>query len=547
MINLEWSKLRPFDGDVKKGFEELVCQLARAEKIPNRDKFIRVAAPDGGVEAYCVLANRDEYGWQAKFFTTMSAVQWKQLDESFKTAFEKHPKLVKYFICLPLDRPDPRVITKRGKTAGQQVKHFMDKWNEKVEEWQSYASSQGRKIEFEYWGTSELFDRLSQKENLGRLYYWFGKDEFSDEWFTQRLKESIVNLGKRYTPELNFTLPFAKIFDGLSRDKFFQEQFATYLNNLVKSYNKSIPHIKINNVKDPIEEIISCFSELWRYCDQIDYTQDCKINQGYLFKILDKSLTLVENIYKRLHELNKEQKEQGLSEQNFAKQHITYDGNLRDLRNLSTSINDFSEFLKDSTVSLFNNPFMILLGEAGTGKSHLLADIAEERLRNNQYTILLLGQQFTNENPWEQIRKHLHLNCDRDTFLAALNSKAESLNSRILIFIDALNEGEGKKLWNAHLPGIIETLKKYPNLGIVFSIRTSYEKLIIPENVRENNEITVVRHFGFSNYVYDAIKLFFNHYCIKQPSVPLLHSEFSNPLFLKLFCESLYKKKLNEG
>ncbi|MFX7874626.1 hypothetical protein ABTK18_19625, partial [Acinetobacter baumannii] len=83
--------------------------------------FIRVAAPDGGVEAYCVLCDNSEYGWQAKFFQSMGDSQWTQLDESFKTAFAKHPSLVKYYICVPLDRPDPRITITQGKRKGQQV------------------------------------------------------------------------------------------------------------------------------------------------------------------------------------------------------------------------------------------------------------------------------------------------------------------------------------------------------------------------------------------------------------------------------------------
>jgi len=81
-MNSEWSKLRAFNGDIKNGFEELVCQLARAEQIPNKSKFIRVAAPDAGVESYCILSDNSEYGWQAKFFSSMDNSQWKQLDNN---------------------------------------------------------------------------------------------------------------------------------------------------------------------------------------------------------------------------------------------------------------------------------------------------------------------------------------------------------------------------------------------------------------------------------------------------------------------------------
>lgn len=60
---------------------------------------------------------------------------------------------------------------------------------------------------------------------------------------------------------------------------------------------------------------------------------------------------------------------------------------------------------------------MILSGEAGIGKSHLLADIAVKRKERNQFTILLLGQQFsTTEDPWSQIFKLLQLDCKKETF-----------------------------------------------------------------------------------------------------------------------------------
>jgi hypothetical protein len=53
--------------------------------------------------------------------------------------------------------------------------------------------SKGREIESEYWGHSELFERLGKKENEGKLYYWFWQEEFSEDWFTNRLQESIRN------------------------------------------------------------------------------------------------------------------------------------------------------------------------------------------------------------------------------------------------------------------------------------------------------------------------------------------------------------------
>lgn len=538
--------LRAFNGDVKNGFEELVCQLARVEQISNKSKFIRVAAPDGGVEAYCVLSDNSEYGWQAKFFTSMGESQWTQLDESFKTAFAKHPNLIKYYICVPLDRPDPRITITKGKRKGQQVNHFMDKWNAKVAEWEGFAKSNNRTIEFEFWGNSEIFERLSKKENEGKLYYWFGKEEFSDEWFKQKLDENIKNLDKRYTPKLNFELPIARIFDGISRDKYFKEQFNFYLDDLLKHYKKAVTHLKEAKVKDHIDSIVSTITTFRQQCEQIDYVEISTINNVGLSSLLVDVRKIIDDLIHKLNEIDSTLKKEKKGKSKYESDTNKFGWDIEYFRKLNSSIYEFIEFLNSTTVLLSNNPFLLLTGEAGKGKSHLLADVAVKRRERNQFSILLLGQHFTEEEPWSQIKKQLQLNCERDTFLASLNAKSETTQSRILILIDAINEGKGKELWKNYISGFISAVKKYPNIGVVLSLRTSYEKLLIPESLTEKKEIVKVIHHGFSHHEYEASKHFFEYYGIKQPSIPLLHPEFSNPLFLKLFCEGLSKKGLHE-
>ena len=109
-----------------------------------------------------------------------------------------------------------------------------------------------------------------------------------------------------------------------------------------------------------------------------------------------------------------------------------------------------------------NNPFMILDGEAGIGKSHLLADIVNERIKENSNSIFLLGQQFREDkNPWNQIFDLLQLKCNKEEFLGALNAKAESQNKILIIFIVAINEGKGSDFWNEFLISFIESIKKY--------------------------------------------------------------------------------------
>ena len=183
MISIDWSQVRPLNGSQDAGFEELVAQLARIEH-PNR--FARKGAPDAGVECFIVRDDGTEWAWQAKYFDELGDTQWKQLDESVKTALEKHPKLVRYFICAPYDRPDARTDGKKS---------ALEKWNEHVTKWKGWATDRGTTVEFDYWGSSELLERLGKSELAGKILFWFGVSAFDRSWFKKRLDEALKSAG----------------------------------------------------------------------------------------------------------------------------------------------------------------------------------------------------------------------------------------------------------------------------------------------------------------------------------------------------------------
>ena len=169
MLSIDWSDLRSLNGSQNNAFEELCCQLA-ANEAPADSKFVRKGTPDAGVECYAILEDQTEWGWQAKYFSSVRNSQWNQLDKSVKTAIKKHPQLVKYTICLPTDRPESR---EDGKES------LFDKWQKRVEKWTNWTNDAGLEIQFEYWGNHEILDRLSREEHRGRFHFWFGKEFFS--------------------------------------------------------------------------------------------------------------------------------------------------------------------------------------------------------------------------------------------------------------------------------------------------------------------------------------------------------------------------------
>ncbi|HEB5605931.1 TPA: hypothetical protein RZD72_002042, partial [Mannheimia haemolytica] len=193
-------------------------------------------------------------------------------------------------------------------------------------------------------------------------------------------------------------------------------------------------------------------------------------------------------------------------------------------------------------LSLFNGKVLVLTGQAGSGKSHLLGDFVQKRQNSGKYSLLLLGQDFTEKsNAWNQIlSKQLNLNITPEVFLSALDSIGEMQKERVILAIDALNEGEGKSLWNNQLNGLIELVSQYPNIGLVLSVRDSYQDIIFNKlNIKNQDKLCYIKHTGFIDNEFEAIQIFFPYYGLQLPSIPLLNPEFSNPLYLKLFCESL--------
>jgi hypothetical protein len=103
----------------------------------------------------------------------------------------------------------------------------------------------------------------------------------------------------------------------------------------------------------------------------------------------------------------------------------------------------------------------------------------------------------------------------------------------------------GRALWPKYLAGFLETVRRYPWIGLaltMLTIRSSYVEVAIPENLT-GNDLVRVNHYRFASKEYEAVAQFFKFYRIELPSVPPLLSEFQNPLFLKVFCEGLK----NEG
>lgn len=217
--------------------------------------------------------------------------------------------------------------------------------------------------------------------------------------------------------------------------------------------------------------------------------------------------------------------------------HVNY--LLKETRELLDSLRELHGVVEGAAVSYANEPIALLLGRAGTGKTHFLCDLAEERLKAGKATfIVLAGNLPTGQsNLWSALIRASDLKLTETQFVQAIRRYARIQRERVLIIIDAINESD-RLAWKAQLPKLIEDVRATPGLALLLSCRTPFEQLLFSTDLLEG--MVKLYHPGFSGIEYKAQDALFRHYKLPSPTVPLLAEEFSNPLFLKLFCEALH-------
>jgi hypothetical protein len=393
----------------------------------------------------------------------------------------------------------------------------------------------------------ELVNELLSKNFLPSLRFdYLGDNNLNHSFFQNNVEKAIHNLGPRYSKELNLELPISKLFNDLVRDKNFEHRFLQAIDNWISENRQSSPkqeselfnvETEQNNLKKKVLGWIESISI--NVPNIIDYKW-----------ITDEVNRISDLINKKQSELYKLQSEKIKADKDKKKSYnysTLFETELSTLRELQSKNRRLEDDLQSKVnVRLTNYPVLIVKGEAGSGKSHLLGDIAQNRMERGRPSILLLGQSFKFGvgSVEKNILDLLGLEMKMEDFLKSLNKIGEQLNERIPILIDAINEGGGVSLWSDEVFGLINSITKYPFLGVALSIRTTYFDLMFPEGIPK--EISIINHEGFAGNEYAALKLFCKHYQLKQPDFPILAPEFTKPLFLILICKGVQNSPTKE-
>lgn len=533
---IRFSDIRPHDDSRSAGFEELCCQLAALERRAANAEFVRKGqGGDGGVECLVKYPDGREVGWQAKYIFKWTKGLKRQLDLSVETALEKHPSLSGYVVCLPFNLPDApaaNVVTARGH------------WNNWVSEWSAKAASEGRTLAIELWDASALVERLSRggAAYAGRLHYWFGIEELTPAWMRHRFELSCASLGARYTPASNVELPIRQQFLAFVRDPSLSaeiEQWQLQLQALMSAVSCAARDVNGDEAADQVLSLQRAVRVL------IAHFSGGSAGLHQPFAVAEWE-SIASGVYAKVQDVfgwafSLQDSEARFDSDSPAKQL------LHQLSGLASLLARIAKSLDGSSWALANANRLLLTGEAGVGKSHLLADVVAHQIERGAPAILLLGSMFKDDEPWRQIMNQLDL---PDTmrvqhFLAALDAAAEAAGMRALICIDAINEHSGLTVWPDRLAAFLQTAAPHRRVAVCVSCRTTYVDNIVPHQLDES-ALPRLEHIGFAGTAGDAAQRYLDQRGIVRPGAPNMLPEFHNPLLLKFCCDHVDKQERRE-
>ncbi len=538
--DLNWQSLRMLNASRTGAFEELCSQLARYEYAKEDGSFVRKGTPDAGVECYWTLAGGGEHAWQAKFFPeTLGDSQWRQLNASARTAIARHPDLRKYTVCMPIDLPDSRAP---GKSTARR------RWEDHVARWTAYAQERGMDVEFEFWGSSELLDRLSGLKHRGRRFFWFGGRYLSDETFGRRLEEAIESAGERYSPQIHVDVELACLFDGLARTPAFAGEVQSLAQGLASQTDRLARFADDPAAPPALAATVETCRTIESTLASADLDGVEVIGWDLVQSKATGALIQIEDTVDALESTghtNSRARGAVLRGADAYRGPSFEEECTAALSWTRRRVEEIRAYATSDVARLSEHPALLLVGEAGVGKTHFLCDMAQRHLGGGTPVVLAFGECFTPGDPWPQVARSLGLpgDLDRDSLLGALEAAAQAWGRRFLLVIDAINEGDGRRLWATHLPAILAHIRRSPWVGIVLSVRTDFEGSCVSPTLHEH--LVRVVHQGFAGVEFEATQRFFEHYEITAPSMPLLLPEYRNPLFLKVLCESLQARGLH--
>lgn len=375
------------------------------------------------------------------------------------------------------------------------------------------------------------------------------KNPFQNKrWQTQHIREIRRLAGARYTPKLNIHLPISEIFDGLGRTEDFYTNIRKHFGDLVRAWGRALHPQSESTIKELADRLTADMSLLKSMLSGIRQYDTASISWRDIASTTSEASDLSQKLIEEMRRVRQTEEKRfaGPSVDGDPTVHPRdmYTTEMHYLYELQRELAFFEEFSQSVTARLSNEPLLLLTGQAGFGKTHLMCDVVEMRLKHKYPTVLVFGEHFRGRrNPWSQIIEQAGLSTrlrSRTKLLESLDEAGKKRKVRSLIVIDALNEST-PGYWKSNIDQLINELAKYKNIALAVSIRTGFQTESL--STEQIKRFVCEDHPGFRFREWEAVTKFFKEFNLPLPEVPLLTPEFQHPLFLLLFCKGFSERE----
>jgi hypothetical protein len=572
-----FDRIRTWEGSQDKAFEQLCFQLRDPE--PPGVKLRKTADPDGGFEWYWLFRDGHEEGWQAKF-----SFDEKTLISGMKASFtsvakRRGKKATRITFCIPRDFADD--------PDGARGKFGWQRYDDAVKGWAKEAPW----IEVHLIQGGQLLERLAENEHRGRQWFWFGQPESLDlGWCRRQRQLAIDEADDRYHPEFNVDLQVGKLLAAPAQPPELRARFEDLVKDLLQQVIRAGEFISGGEFEQALAEVEKTAAALERLAAlrwepnkplNTDFDQAAEgLQQG--------AAALSEQIYAALDEVEREQRtlraqlrakdeaeqaqdtgdEPSRSAADAASEpevdprdrqalelrmaHLdqraqSFHAASRYADRLWSACRTLTSFLGGKAIAAARSGGVFLDGAGGSGKTHLCCQVAGESLDQGQPALVLLGQWFGRESPWRTLAERLgEPGLSPDEIVGAMEAAAQASDRRLLLVIDAINDASDAGIWADHINELYNRLTGSDWVALAVTCRSTYLRAVTPPGGL-SKKLVPVTHPGFQGREFEAAERIFSAFDVAQPAVPLLFPEFTNPLFLVMYADSLSRGKLTGG
>ncbi len=307
---------------------------------------------------------------------------------------------------------------------------------------------------------------------------------------------------------------------------FIEESNKEIREKLVTEINVESPENKILVdsllTKDFKDEIKEKLESIYKYIERCGYKDieelESKLNICF-YKDNSNIDDLVKENEKAIDFLRNNKSEENDNESN---------NRLYELSRVNNNLYKIKEYIKSQVI--------VVNGDGGTGKTHLLTKIANDLINNDVPTIIFYGQAIYK---FEEYIKYIEQKMKIGDLFEEIAKVAEQNNETGIIIFDAINEARQNQ--KDIIEYLINNIKE-KNIKLIISYRNGD---VEQQTLSILNNYPNITLYGFSDTVEAAVK-FSEYYNIEIGEI--LESNYaSNPLILKIFCEEYSEKGQTKG